>query len=260
MNAVAALLAMATVLLLVPRSVRGPAESPTRASQVSPALLVPGLTTAGAALWLWLDARQLVLVLLLGCLAAGILRLVRRRRAVRAGERRAGEVLAFCDALASDLVAGQPPLTSLERAAAEWPELAPVAVAGRLGADVPGVLRELATRPGAGQLRTVAATWQVSQDTGAGLAVAVRRAASIIRAERRTARLVSSELAAAHATARMLAVLPVGVLLLGAGVGGDPVGFLTGSTPGLVCLTLGLALGFGGMLWLERIAERVQRR
>jgi tight adherence protein B len=58
----------------------------------------------------------------------------------------------------------------------------------------------------------------------------------------------------------MLAVLPVGVLLLGAGVGGDPLGFLTGSMPGLGCLGLGLGLSFVGMLWLDRIADRVLGR
>ena len=65
--------------------------------------------------------------------------------------------------------------------------------------------------------------------------------------------MVAAELAAAYATARMLAVLPLGVLLLGSGIGGDPVGFLTGSIPGLVCLALGLALSFAGLQWL---AER----
>jgi len=55
-------------------------------------------------------------------------------------------------------------------------------------------------------------------------------------------------------------VLPLGVLLLGSGIGGDPVGFLTGSTAGLVCLALGIALSFGGLLWLERIAGRVPRQ
>jgi tight adherence protein B len=58
----------------------------------------------------------------------------------------------------------------------------------------------------------------------------------------------------------MLALLPVGVLLLGAGVGGDPIGFLTGSAPGLGCLALGLVLSFLGMLWLDRIADRVLGR
>ncbi len=135
-----------------------------------------------------------------------------------------------------------------------------MAVAGQMGADVPSLLRELAHRPGARELRTLAATWQVAHETGSGLAAAIAQAAEAIRAERRTARLVASELAAAHATARMLAVLPVGVLLLGAGIGGDPVGFLTGSTAGLVCLGVGLGLSYGGLLWLERIADRVLRR
>ena len=119
---------------------------------------------------------------------------------------------------------------------------------------------ELAQRAGAGELATLAATWQVAHDTGAGLAAAIGQAAEVIRDDRRTTRLVASELAAAHATARMLALLPVGVLLLGAGVGGDPLGFLTGSMPGLVCLGLGLGLSFVGMLWLDRIADRVLGR
>jgi tight adherence protein B len=71
---------------------------------------------------------------------------------------------------------------------------------------------------------------------------------------------VAAELAAAHATARMLAVLPIGVLLLGSGIGGDPVGFLLGSTAGLVCLALGLGLSFAGLTWLERIADGVLGR
>ena len=100
----------------------------------------------------------------------------------------------------------------------------------------------------------------MAHDTGSGLADAIGQAAAAIRADRRTARLVAAELAAAYATARMLAVLPLGVLLLGSGIGGDPVGFLTGSTAGLVCLALGIALSFGGLLWLEAIAGRVLRR
>ena len=87
-----------------------------------------------------------------------------------------------------------------------------------MGADVPAQLRELAQRdPAPGSSRTLAATWQVAHDTGSGLAAAIGQAAEAIRDDRRTARLVAAELAAAHATARMLAVLPVGVLLLGAG-------------------------------------------
>ena len=217
-------------------------------------------TCAGAALWSWLPLRRFVLATILVGLAAGIARLVRRRRAARSAEKRSEHVLAVCDAMASDLAVGQPPLLSLERAASLWPEFAPVAAAGRMGADVPAHLRELAQRAGAGELGTLAATWQVAHETGAGLAAAIGQAAEVIREDQRTTRLVSAELAAAHATARMLAVLPVGVLLLGAGVGGNPLGFLTGSTPGLCCLATGLGLSFVGMLWLDRIADRVLGR
>jgi tight adherence protein B len=47
---------------------------------------------------------------------------------------------------------------------------------------------------------------------------------------------------------------------MGAGIGGDPVGFLTSSTAGLVCLAVGLGLSYAGLVWLERIADRVLGR
>jgi tight adherence protein B len=259
MTMLAVALAMTAVSLTLP----GPTMLPRAAStgrSVPRLLVVVSVASVVAGLWLWLDAHQFALALLVGLVATGVGRLLRRRRAAREADHTADQVLAVCDAMASDLAAGQPPLASLRRAAEEWPEFAPVAVAGQMGADVPSLLRELARRPGARQLRTLAATWQVAHDTGSGLASAIAQAAEAIRADRRIARLVASELAAAHATARMLAVLPVGVLLLGMGVGGDPVGFLTGSTAGVVCLAVGLGLSFAGLLWLERIADRVLGR
>jgi tight adherence protein B len=252
-------LAMASVAL----ALRGPSRWPVpdasrRAVPRALVLLTVGIVIL--ALWSWLDAREFALAVLVGLVVTAVARLARRRRDSRAADRTADQVLAVCDAMASDLTAGQPPLVSLDRAAVEWPEFAPVAVAGQMGADVPGQLRELAQRPGARELRTLAATWQVAHETGSGLAAAIAQAAETLREDRRTARLVAAELAAAHATARMLAVLPVGVLLLGAGIGGDPLGFLTGSTAGLVCLGVGLGLSYAGLLWLERIADRVLGR
>ena len=259
MTLVAVVLAAAAAALLFPPRSALPAPTPDgRAVPRVLGVVAVGLVSLG--LWSWLDVHDFVLAALLGLVAAGVVRLVRRRRAARAADRTADQVLAVCDAMASDLSAGQPPLASLQRAATEWPDFAPVAVAGQMGADVPSLLHELSHRPGGRQLRTLAATWQVAHDTGSGLAAAIGQAAEAIRADRRTARLVASELAAAHATARMLAVLPFGVLLLGTGIGGDPVGFLTGSTAGLVCLAIGLGLSFAGLLWLERIADRVLGR
>ncbi len=259
MTLLAVLLVMTAAALALPGLPSMTWVSADRDRPLPRALLCVAAGSVVAALWSWLEARQLALVLILAAAALGVLRLVRRRRAVRAAGHTADQVLLVCESLASDLASGQPSLAALGRAASEWPDFAPVAAAGQMGADVPAALRELAQRSGAGQLRVLAATWQVAHHTGTGLADAICTAAESIRSEHRTARLVSAELAAAHATARMLAVLPLGVLLLGAGVGGDPVGFLLRTTPGLVCLALGSGLSFAGLLWLERIADRVLR-
>lgn len=248
------------VLLLVP-SPRTPPTSTKRSPARRRSVLLPTLAAAVVVgCWRWLDLHDAVLAGLGSLVAIGAVRVQRRRRAEAAARARAAQVLAACDALASDLVAGQPPSTALDRAAAEWAELLPAAAAGRMGADVPTALREVADRPGAAQLRRVAATWQVAQHTGAGLAGAMEVAADALRAQARTSRLVATELAAAHATARMLAALPLGVLVLGIGVGGDPVGFLLGTTPGVVVLATGLALSYAGMAWLDRIAAGVLHR
>ena len=124
-------------------------------------------------------------------------------------------------------------------------------------------LRELARATGRRPARAGwLPTWQVAHDTGAGLAAAMRAAADAIRAERRTTRLVATELAAAHATARMLAVLPVGVARCsGPGVGGDPVGFLLGTHPGAGrAWRPASGSPSPGCSWLDRIADRVLRR
>lgn len=261
LTVLALLLSGVSGVLLVPgvTALRAPRSTRT---VLPPSLFVVGIAVVAVTLLLawWLSTQRLVLFALLGSVALGVGRLVQRRRAARAAEDRSDQVLAVCEAMASDLAAGQPPLASLDRAARQWPEFAPVAVAGHMAADVPSVLRVLSSRPGARQLRTLAATWQVAHDTGSGLARAIAQSAEAIRSDRRTRRLVAAELAAAHATARMLAVLPFGVLLLGSGIGGDPVGFLTGTTAGLGCLALGLGLSFAGLLWLERIADRVLGR
>ena len=215
---------------------------------------------AGLVLVTVLSGHQLVLALLGVGVALGGLQLLQRGRRAAGAERRATQVLAACDAMAADLAAGQPPLAALERSAAEWAELLPAVTAGRLGADVAAALRKLASWPGGDELRVLAAAWQVAHEAGCGLGDTVTAATGAIRERQATRRMVGTELAAARATARLMAVLPFGVLLLGAGVGGDPVGFLTDTTPGLGCLGCGLALGYAGMLWLERIADRVLGR
>lgn len=260
MSTLAAVLAAATLLLLVPARSRVVTQPGSERVKVAAPLLVLSSVTAAAALSQLLDGTEWALALIGAASGLGGLQLVRRSRLAAAAERRADQVLLACDSIASDLTAGQPTGRALDRVGAEWAEFAPIASAGRLGADVPGAMRDLAGRPGAGALVPVAAAWQVAHRSGTGLAAAITTAGAAIREERKTTRLVAAELASAHATARLLAVLPVGVLLLGAGVGGDPIGFLLGTPAGLACLTSGLALSYGGMIWLHRLADAVLAR
>lgn len=185
---------------------------------------------------------------------------VLRRRARRAeAARTRTHALAFCDELAAGLAAGLPPVTALEAAVEAWPAVEEVTVAARLGGSVPAALRQLAERPGAGDLRHVAAAWQVAHRSGASLAQALGGVVAALREQQATRRLVASELASARATARLMAGLPVATLLLGSGTGGSPVGFLLTTSAGLLCLAGGLALAFLGLWWIEVIADSVER-
>ena len=200
------------------------------------------------------------LALVLAGAAAGAHGLWRRRRRRRAAETVATQVQETCELLASELAAGRPPGEALDRAAATWPPLAPVAEAFRVGSDVPAALRDLAAEvDGARDLRVVAAAWQVSHRTGEGLGAAVDRVAESLRAAGSTRRLVAGELASARATARLVAGLPVLALAMGSGAGGDPWGFLLGTPPGLACLAGGLAFGLAGLWWIEAIAAEAER-
>jgi tight adherence protein B len=166
-------------------------------------------------------------------------------------------VLEVCDLLAADLAAGRPPEAALSSAAERWPPLGEVVDALRLGADVPDAMRRVASeRRGAADLQWVAGAWQVSQHSGHGLAAALERTARGLRGRRRTRRLVDSELASARATARLVACLPLAVLLMGSGAGSDPWSFLLGTPAGWACAAVGTGLVGAGLWWIERMADR----
>ena len=243
-------LAVALLLPVRPAALRrapspsGPSFAAVSAAATAAAVVVlpsgwwvPGLIVAGAALAGWLLWRR------------------RRERTVREATSRL--VLEICEQLAGELAAGQPPGVALARTTRVWAALAPVAEAFRVGADVPEALRAVARAPGAGDLRLLAAAWQVAHRTGQGLADAVDRVSLQLVEARATRRLVDGELASARATARLVAALPVAALAMGSGVGGDPVAFLLTSPAGWLCLAGGLASGLAGLWWIEAIARDV---
>ncbi len=225
-----------------------------------PALLVPA-TAAGLVVLGVLTgaaAPSAVAVVLAGA-AWGGHRLWRQRGLARAVVETQERVLECCDLLAAELAAGQPPDAALARAAETWPSLASVSQSHAYGGDVPSALRRSADEPGAEGMALVAAAWHVSHRTGHGLAEALARVAEALRARRATDRVVRGELASARATARLVAALPVVALVIGAGSGGDPLGFLFATPLGIACLACGLALGLAGLAWIERIAAGVGR-
>jgi tight adherence protein B len=179
-----------------------------------------------------------------------------RRGRARLRRRRESDAVEACLALAADLRAGVPVRRALESVAADWPELfAPAAGRAAVGADVVSALREEARKPGAAALAAVAAGWEVSERTGAALASVLVAVADSLRADAAVRREAESQLAAVRATSWLLALLPVGTLLLLSGGGGAPLRFLTGSPYGLACLGTAAALVGLGLWWIDRLAR-----
>lgn len=248
----AAATAALTILLLAGPA--GPASAPSGRR----ALVLGGVALSAVAAWVvMVRGVPIVWVVVAVAVSAAAAKDLRRRRSRRAAEERRDAAIEACAALVAGLRAGLPTVRALGAAAEDWPELRPVADAARLDADVPAALLHLADRPGGAGLRWVAAAWVVSHRSGAGLATAVDLAVSSMTESRTTARVLETELASARATARLLAVLPFGVLLIGAGAGGDPIGFLVGTLPGAVCLFCGLGLAWVGSWWIERLAAGI---
>lgn len=260
----AAALLLSLALLALPSSPRGRLMKPAR---------VRGRPVAG----------QVVCVAAGGLVAAGVLlpptatfaaaavaataglRYRRRRRLRRAVEE--GRTLETAlDVLVGELRVGSHPVRAFHVAAAETAETAgtvavslrAVAARARLGADVTSGLRAAARSSALpAQWDRLAVCWQLASDQGLAIATLMRAAQRDIAERQRFSARVSSSMAGARATATILAGLPVLGVLLGQLIGARPLRFLLSGHTGGWLLVVGSMLTCAGLLWSDRITDRV---
>ncbi|WP_093258720.1 type II secretion system F family protein [Thermostaphylospora chromogena] len=169
----------------------------------------------------------------------------------------------LCQALRAELAAGRPAGEALARAISwvEFPDPSAVwavVAAARDGGDVPAALRAVAPSAGGEGLRRLAVCWQVAAAAGAGLATLVDRVEAMLRADEAHRQEVAAQLSGPRATARLLAVLPVLGVSMGAALGMNPFAFLFGTPAGLMCLLTGLTLAAGGVVWTRHLVRRAE--
>jgi tight adherence protein B len=215
-------------------------------SAVAAAVLLPATTVLAAAV--------------LG--ATATLRRRRRRRNRRATEE--GRALETAlDVLVGELRVGSHPVQAFSVAADETDgmvaaSLRAVAARARLGADVAAGLRTAASSSALpAHWDRLAVCWQLASDQGLAIATLMRAAQRDIAERQRFSARVASGLAGARATAAILAGLPVLGVALGQLIGARPLSFLLSGHLGGWLLVVGLTLACGGLLWADRITDRV---
>lgn len=212
-----------------------------------------GVLTAG------LPPARLIVALTIGGVGLFALRQVqaeRVRRRARAGRAAVAEAVGL---MAAELRAGVLPQRVLSGLAPEFPFLAAASRTADLGGDVPAALRLEAVVPGREQLGELSSAWMVAERAGAPLAQVLDRLEASARDDREIEREVQSGVAPARATGRLMAILPAVGLMLGTGMGSDPVELLTSTVPGALCLAAGSACACAGVAWVNRIAATAER-
>ncbi|TGD89615.1 hypothetical protein BayCH28_03130 [Mycolicibacterium sp. CH28] len=237
-----------------------------------PRRLGPVARLTGARVPVMLVAAALAAVLLSPTAVAGLTVLgatliARRRRRDRDRLRTYdGQNLATAlETLVGELRVGAHPVHAFGTAATEsdggtGAALRAVAARARLGADVAGGLRAMAAASSVpAQWERLAVCWQLAADHGLAMAALMRAAQRDIIERHRFAARVQAGLAGARATAGILAGLPLLGVLLGQVIGANPIRFLLGGGAGGVLLAAGLILVCAGLLWADRITDRLVR-
>jgi tight adherence protein B len=261
---VAAALLMALALVVPPPSPRGrltPASGRRRhLPPVGPRALGCAAAGATAVAAVLLSPTTVLAVTAVG-VTAGLR--YRRRHRTRRATREGHTLETALDVLVGELRAGSHPVRAFATAADETVggvavSLRLVAARARLGADVVAGLRAAGGSSAlCGHWDRLALCWQLASDNGLAIATLMRAAQRDIAERQRFSEQASSSLAGARATAAILAGLPVLGVLLGQLIGARPVRFLLDGHAGGWLLLIGAVLTCGGLLWADRITDRI---
>ncbi|ROZ98558.1 type II secretion system F family protein [Gordonia sp. OPL2] len=184
----------------------------------------------------------------------------------RMRERETADLLLALSVMIAELSVGAPPARACASAAAELDGtrpgspvsvgLATMAARAELGGEV---IAEDATN---GELswRRVGIAWQLADRHGLPMVELLTSTRADLLARRQFAARTRAGLAGPRATATVLAGLPVIGVLLGEMMGAHPLAILTGGGLGGVLLVVGTALSVAGLMWSERITDRVAGR
>ena len=256
-----ALLALAAALLVAPERRRTGAphrDAPPRQRIVWLTAGAAGVVAVGAVLVA--PPSVAVATLVVGGTVA-----LRRQRTTRR-TRSAAESAALqgaLDVLAGELRAGAHPVAAFETAAGEVSEgvaaaLRAVAARARLGVDVAAGLRAAASVSAVPtHWVRLAVCWELAHQHGLAIATLMRTAhREFVERERFESRFTAA-MAGARTTALVLAGLPVLGVGLGQLVDADPVRFLLSGGLGGVLLVVGTILACAGLLWSDRITNRM---
>jgi tight adherence protein B len=225
---------------------RGAAGSVAACALVAAAVLLPTTT-----------------VLAVAVVGATVVLRHRRRRRIRCALHEGRTLETALDVLVGELRVGAHPVRAFGVAADETGgpvgvALRAVAARARLGADVTAGLR-VAARSSAlpAHWHRLAVCWQLASEQGLAIATLMRAAQRDIAERQRFTARVSSSMAGARATAAILAGLPALGVLLGQLLGARPLSFLLSGNAGGWLLVIGSLLACAGLLWADRITDRL---
>ncbi|GBE67413.1 hypothetical protein MFM001_38750 [Mycobacterium sp. MFM001] len=256
-----AALALAAALVALPSSPRRRlAVTVAAGPRVSPAFAMCLAVCAAAVAVVMLPPTT---VLAVGVLAATAGLRYRRRRRRRRGIEESRALETAIDVLVGELRVGAHPVHAFDLAAAETTgpvgeRCRAVSARARLGADVAAGLRgaaESSVLPV--QWERLAVCWQLAGEHGLAMSTLMRAAQRDIAERQRFSASVAASMAGARATAAILASLPLLSVLLGQAIGARPVAFLLGGHAGGWLLVVGVTLACAGLLWSDRITDRV---